>query len=326
LNQYSRFNIFKDGLDASMSGSRLHNSTESQPKRSLGERIHEYVDLVKFEHTIFALPFALSAMLLATPPHQWPSWTTVLWIVLAMVGGRTYAMGLNRLIDARIDGQNPRTQNRSIPAGRVSQWEAWALVIVSAILLTFAAFQLPLICRQLLPVAFIVLTIYSYMKLFSPLAHLVLGIALGSSAVGGWLAVTGKLDWLPVIFGWSVVFWVAGFDIIYACQDYGFDRQAGLKSIPVALGLERALMVSRVFHSFTVGLLVLFACLYSQTSVFFWVAIILTAGMLLYEHLLIRGDGKTPIRLEKVNEAFFNINGKISLGVFLLVLLQKWMG
>jgi len=309
-----------------MSGSGLKQQTTDRVNGGLMARVSEYMDLVKFEHTIFALPFALSAMLLATPPHQWPAWTTVLWIVLAMVGGRTYAMGLNRLIDARIDGQNPRTQNRSIPAGRVKLAEAWAMVLVSALLFVFATFQLPLICRQLLPVAFVVLTIYSYMKLFSPLAHLVLGVALGSSAVGGWLAVTGQLDWLPVIFGLAVVFWVAGFDIIYACQDYGFDRDAGLKSIPVAVGLERALLVSRIFHGLAVGLLVLFALLYAQTSVFFWVAIAATVGMLLYEHLLIRGDGQTPIRLEKVNEAFFNINGKISLGVFVLVLLQKWFG
>lgn len=286
-------------------------------------RVSEYADLVKFEHTIFALPFALSAMLLASPPHQWPSPVTLLWIVLAMVGGRTYAMGLNRLIDARIDGQNPRTQMRSIPAGRVSHREAWMLILLSAGLLIFATCQLPLICVQLLPVAFLVLTIYSYMKLFSPLAHLVLGVALGSSAVGGWLAVTGELSWLPVIFGWAVVFWVAGFDIIYACQDYGYDRSAGLKSIPVALGLPQALMVSRVFHGLTIGLLVLFALLYPSTSIFFWVAVGLTGGMLVYEHWLIRGDGREPICLEKVNEAFFNINGKISLGVFLLVLLQK---
>ncbi|HEY9745387.1 MAG TPA: UbiA family prenyltransferase, partial [Oculatellaceae cyanobacterium] len=138
-------------------------------------RLVEYGELVKFEHTIFALPFALSAMLLATPAGQWPSFWTVLWIVLAMVGGRTYAMGLNRLIDAQIDGQNPRTRNRSIPAGRVRKAEAWALSIASAILLMLATMQLPPICLKLLPVAFLILTIYSYMKLFSPLAHLVLG-------------------------------------------------------------------------------------------------------------------------------------------------------
>lgn len=286
-------------------------------------RIGRYAELVKFEHTIFALPFALSAMLLATPPGTWPSPWTVLWIVLAMVGGRTYAMGLNRLIDAEIDGRNPRTRNRPIPSGQVSRDEAWRLILASAALLVAATFQLPVICRWLLPVAFLILSAYSYMKLFTSLAHLVLGIALGSSAVGGWLAVTGQLDWLPVIFGWAVVFWVAGFDIIYACQDTEFDQQNGLYSIPARLGIERALAISRVFHGLTILLMLTFAFLYPQSGAGLWSAVILMAGMLVYEHWLIRGDGENPIRLEKVNEAFFNVNGRISVAVFLLVLLDK---
>lgn len=296
--------------------------TSGLSKENFIGRLAEYADLVKFEHTIFALPFALSAMLLAMPGTQWPSPLTVLWVVLCMVGGRTYAMGLNRLIDAHIDGRNPRTSNRSIPAGRVNRKEAWGLILASGLLLILSAWQLPVICIQLLPVAFLILTVYSYMKLFSPLAHLVLGVALGSSAVGGWLAVTGQLAWQPVIFGFAVVFWVAGFDIIYACQDVEFDEGAGLKSIPVALGLDGALKLSRLFHVFTVGLLALFA-LGHPVGMFFWIAIFLTAGMLVYEHWLIRGDGHGPIRLDKVNEAFFNVNGRISLGVFLLVLLDK---
>lgn len=298
-------------------------SQETSSSHNPLERLREYADLVKFEHTIFALPFALSAMLLATAPHQWPSLATVIWILLAMVGGRTYAMGINRLIDARIDGQNPRTKNRSIPAGRVQPIEAWLLTGAAAALLIIATLQLPRLCQQLLPVAFLILTIYSYMKLFSPFAHLVLGLALGSSAVGGWLAVTGQLNWLPVIFGWIVVFWVAGFDIVYACQDYGFDRTAGLKSIPTALGIEKALWVSRGFHLATIGLMVLFASWYPYTGWGFRLAILITASMLIYEHWIIRGDGQSPIRLERVNEAFFNVNGRISLGVFLMVLLDK---
>ncbi|WP_373532927.1 UbiA-like polyprenyltransferase [Vampirovibrio sp.] len=296
--------------------------TSSLPKLGVWGRLAEYAELVKFEHTIFALPFALSAMLLAVPGSQLPSFWTVLWVVLCMVGGRTYAMGLNRLIDARIDGQNPRTQNRSIPAGRVSKQGAWVLILASGLLLVLSVWQLPLICRLLLPLAFLILTIYSYMKLFSPLAHLVLGIALGSSAVGGWLAVTGALAWQPVVFGLAIVFWVAGFDVIYACQDYEFDQTAGLKSIPVALGLQGALQLSRLFHCLTVGLLVGFALGYS-VGLFFWFAILMTAGMLVYEHWLIRGDDMTPIRLEKVNEAFFTVNGRISMAVFLLVLADK---
>jgi 4-hydroxybenzoate polyprenyltransferase len=298
-------------------------ATDNAGNRGFFGRLGEYAELVKFEHTVFALPFALSAMLLATSPHQWPALSTVVWIVLAMIGGRTYAMGLNRLIDAKIDGRNPRTRNRSIPAGRVSLREGGWLVLGSAATLIFATMHLPLICQMLLPVAFLVLTVYSFMKLFSSLAHLVLGLALGSSAVGGWLAVTGQLNCLPVIFGWAVVFWVAGFDIIYACQDYGFDREEGLKSVPVALGVSQALWVSRFCHGATVLLLLLFAWLYPYSGWGFRLAIALTSGMLLYEHWLIRGDSHSPIRLENVNEAFFNVNGRISLGVFLLIMGDK---
>lgn len=287
-------------------------------------RLQEYAELVKFEHTIFALPFALSAMVLATPAGVWPALSTVGWVLLAMVGGRTYAMALNRLIDARIDARNPRTQNRSIPAGRVNRLEAVGMVWVSLAVLVLATLQLPVICQWLLPVAILILTVYSYMKLLTPLAHLVLGVALGSSAVGGWLAVTGELGVLPVVFGWAVVLWVTGFDIIYACQDYGFDRQFGLKSIPVALGIAGALRVSRWCHIGTVLLLTGFALGYPQAGWGLWLAVLLTAGMLVYEHRLIGGDGQdAPIRLEKVNEAFFNINGRISLAVFVLVVLDK---
>jgi 4-hydroxybenzoate polyprenyltransferase len=286
-------------------------------------QVRAYADLVQFEHTIFALPFALSSMLLAVSPHTWPSWITCLCVVLAMVGGRTYAMGLNRLIDARIDAKNPRTANRSIPAGRMSTQKALGMVIVAALLFIGATLPLPIICLQLVPVAFAILTIYSYVKLFSPLAHLVLGLALGSSAVGGWLAVTGHLTILPVLFGLAVAFWVGGFDIIYACQDYSFDRESGLHSIPVALGLEKALWVSRIFHTLTIALLSAFAYLYPYTGWGFKLAILLTAGMLLYEHGLVRGDKNNPIRLEKVNAAFFTINGRISIAVFVLVLMDK---
>jgi 4-hydroxybenzoate polyprenyltransferase len=294
------------------------SQTTTPPTHRLLERVQEYAELVKFEHTIFALPFALSAMLLACPPSTWPSPWTVLWVLLAMVGGRTYAMALNRLIDHSIDGANPRTKNRSIPAGRVKKAEAWFLTLLAAGLFTAATFQLPTLCQQLLPVAFFILTIYSFVKRFSSMAHLVLGVALGSSAVGGWLAVTGELSWLPVIFGFAVVFWVSGFDLIYACQDYDFDKEAGLHSIPVALGIAGALTLSKVFHLLCVGLLVGFGLLYDATGWGYWLATLITAGMLIYEHRLV-----SPDNLSQVNEAFFTVNGRISITVFLLVLLDK---
>ncbi len=290
----------------------------SHMNRVFKERLFEYADLVKFEHTVFALPFALSAMLLASPIGEWPSVFTVLWVLLAMVGGRTYAMAANRLIDANIDKANPRTQGRSIPAGRVKKGEALVLALVAAGALIFAAFQLPTICQALLPVAFVILTLYSYMKRFSSLAHLVLGIALGSSAVGGWLAVTGELSWLPVVFGFAVVFWVAGFDVIYACQDEAFDREYGLFSLPVALGVAGALTLSKVFHLLCICLMVAFGVLYPNTGMGYWLATGVMGVLLIYEQRLVN-----PENLDKVNEAFFVVNGRISLAVFLLVLLDK---
>lgn len=301
----------------------VHSGSNQESNNNLTARLHEYSELIKFEHTIFALPFALSAMILAVSPGEWPSFAAVLWVLLAMVGGRTYAMALNRLIDEKIDGANPRTKNRSIPAGRVKKSEARAMVLLSAVVLTAATFQLPLICRQLLPVAFVILTIYSYVKRFSSLAHLVLGVALGSSAVGGWLAVTGELTWLPVIFGFAVVFWVAGFDIIYACQDEAFDREAQLNSIPVKLGVKNALNLSRVFHVLTVLLLALFCYLYPHTGWGLIIASAITAGMLIYEHWIIRGQDGEAINLDRVNEAFFNINGRISVLIFALILIER---
>lgn len=295
----------------------------SCPLKTPLKTLQEYAELVKFEHTIFALPFALSAMILACPPGNWPSVLSIACVLGAMVGGRTFAMACNRLIDAEIDGQNPRTQNRSLPAGRVNKTEVWFLILGSAALFIGATWPLPEICRQLLPVAFGILIVYSYVKRFSSLAHLVLGLALGSSAIGGWLAVTGELTYICVLFGLAVVFWVAGFDIIYACQDVDFDQKAKLHSIPTALGIGGALWLSRLFHTFCILILIGFGLIYLYTGTAYWVAVIITAVMLLYEHWLIRGRSKAePIRLDKVNEAFFTINGRISLLVFVCILID----
>ena len=295
-----------------------------QRTKFTNSKLWELLELVKFEHTIFALPFALSAMILAAPPGVWPLPITLLWVVLCMLGGRTYAMALNRLIDAEIDARNTRTQSRGIPAGRVQKTEAFVLALAAAALLTVAVFQLPQICQQLLPVAFLILTLYSFTKRFTSLCHLVLGLALGSSAVGGWLAVTGVLSWEPVIFGLAVVFWVSGFDIIYALQDVDFDRQNKLHSLPAWLGMETALGLSRVFHAQAVVYLICFGLLYHWEGMFYWLAVLLMMGMLVYEHNLIWQNKQ--IKLENINAAFFDVNGKISLAVLALVVLDKWVG
>jgi 4-hydroxybenzoate polyprenyltransferase len=280
-------------------------------------------NLVKLEHTIFALPFALSALLLGAPAGELPRAITVLWVVLAMIGGRTYAMGLNRIADAQIDAKNPRTANREIPAGIVKPYEAWVLTLSALALMTVATWQLPVLCLYLLPVAILVLTLYSYTKRFTSLCHLVLGVALGSSAIGGWIAQTG--GWhggLPILFGFAVACWVCGFDIIYACQDAEFDQANGLFSIPARLGIAKALALSKFFHITTVVALVSFGAWYCVQLGFigfgFWFGTAITAGMLYYEHTLI-----SPKDLSKINLAFFDINGKISLLMFFLILADK---
>jgi 4-hydroxybenzoate polyprenyltransferase len=288
----------------------------------LTQQLREYAELVKLEHTIFALPFALSAMLLACPPDTWPLGTTVIWIIAAMVGGRTYAMALNRLLDAAFDAQNPRTASRGIPAGRVSRAEAWTLTALAAGLFMTATRQLPPLCLQLLPLAFVILTLYSFTKRFTSLAHLVLGMALGSAAVGGWLAVTGTWNWLAVLFGWVVVFWVSGFDVIYACQDTEFDQHHGLSSIPAKLGIPTALKLSKAFHVTCITLLVAFGLLYGQTTSLlgwgFWIASTILAGLLLWEHRLVRPD-----RLDQINMAFFTLNGWVSMTMLAGILADK---
>lgn len=286
--------------------------------RALLSRLGEYAELIKLEHTVFALPFALSAMVFAAPAGHWPSATTLAWVLLAMTGGRTFAMAANRLIDASLDAQNPRTRDRAIPAGRVARVEAFALMGGSLLAFLLAVGQLPEICQRLAPLALLILAGYSYMKRFSSVAHLVLGLALGASAIGGWLAVSGQWSWLALLFGAAVTCWVAGFDIIYACLDEAFDRQMGLHSLPAWLGAERALMASRLFHGFAVLGLLAFALSFSRTGPALWLALGVMAGLLVYQHRLVG-----PGRLERVNEAFFVVNGRISVAVFVAALLDK---
>lgn len=295
------------------------------PSTSVMNRLREYAELVKLEHSIFALPFALSALLLATPAPEWPAGWTWLWVTLAMVGGRTYAMALNRLADAQIDAQNPRTRERGIPAGRVKRAEAIGLCVAAFALFLVATAQLPPLCLKLFPLAVLLLTVYSWMKRFSVLCHLVLGLCLGAGAIGGWVAVRNSLDGgLPVVFGLATAFWVMGFDILYACQDVEVDRHLGLYSIPASVGVERALQLSRVFHVLCVVCLLGFGVWYrlafQPTPVGFWLAVIATAGLLAYEHRLV-----SPDDLTRVNEAFFKINGFISIGQFCLICASKWL-
>ncbi len=273
--------------------------------------------MIKFEHSIFALPFALMSTLLATEgkPSFWP----VFWVVVAMVSGRSLAMALNRLIDARIDGLNPRTKDRAIPAGRIKHVEAWALVLLSLSILFLAVWQLPPLCLQLLPIALFVLFLYSFVKRFSLISHLVLGLALGMGAVGGWIALRGTLDLPAVLLGIVVTLWVAGFDIIYACQDVEFDRSHGLHSIPAKLGIQQGLWISSILHLIS-ALLLLSIGIMLHLGLLYYAGVGIISLILFYEQYLIRKEG-----LGKVDIAFFNANGWISMTMFGATALNYWI-
>jgi 4-hydroxybenzoate polyprenyltransferase len=279
-------------------------------------KIREYFELIKFEHTVFALPFALAGMLLGSTSGL-PDLITVIWVLLAMVGGRTAAMALNRVIDAEIDKKNPRTADRAIPAGRIRKISAVMLAIAGFALLTYAAWQLPLICRQLLPVAILILIGYSYTKRFTHLSHFVLGAALGAGAAGGWLAVSGEITIPVVLWGLAITFWVAGFDVLYALQDIDFDRENKLFSIPAWLGVSKSLLLSRLFHVVTLALLFTLG-LMINVGLLYWIGLVLAALLLVYEHSLVSEND-----FSRLNTAFFNVNGYVSICMFLFILADK---
>jgi 4-hydroxybenzoate polyprenyltransferase len=277
-------------------------------------KITVFMEMIKFSHTVFALPFALTGALLAA--GGLPGGRQLFWIVLAMVGARTAAMGLNRLIDADIDARNPRTAGRAIPAGLIGKGVTLAFIVASLALLLAAAAQLNLLCLKLTPVAVLFLVLYSYCKRFTALAHVVLGVCLAAAPIGAWIAIRGTIDPPALILGGIVLFWVAGFDILYALQDLEFDRTAGLHSIPVALGVNGSLWAARLFH---LAMLALLAALYMvmQLGGFFMAGIVVVAVMLAYEHWLLRnGD------LQKLDAAFFNMNGYISVAILIFTVLE----
>ena len=270
------------------------------------------LELVKFEHTVFALPFALTSAVLAA--DGLPELRILLWILVAMVGARTSAMAFNRIADLEYDRLNARTASRALPAGILSLAEVWALTLISSGVFVLAAAMLNRLAFALSPVALLVILGYSYTKRFTTLSHLVLGLALGIAPVGAWIAVTGRIDLPPIILSAAVMFWTAGFDIIYALQDLEFDAKLGLFSIPNALGPGRGLLVSRLFHAFSIVLLAAFGILMGVGAAYY-VGVALMAVLLVYEQHLVKPDD-----ISKVNVAFFNVNGFVSIGFFLFAL------
>ena len=268
-----------------------------------------YLELVKFSHTIFALPFALASMLVAA--GGWPEARIFWWIVAAMVTARTAAMGFNRIVDREIDARNPRTQGRELPAGKVSLKGAIGLVLISSLLFFWAAWQINLLAFLLSPLTLATLFFYSFCKRFTSLSHFVLGLCLGIAPVGAWVAVTGRIEWAPCFLCAAVIAWVAGFDMIYATMDAEFDRAAGLHSMVTQLGVGRALGLARGLHATFLALLLAFGWAGGLGALYFG-AVALIGAFIVYEHLLVRPDD-----LRRVNAAFFTVNGAIS--VFFLV-------
>lgn len=275
-------------------------------------------EMIKFEHTIFALPFAFMGAVLGNIVVEgtWPTWLEIFWVTVAMVGARSAAMSLNRLIDRYIDGKNPRTVMRAIPAGAISVPEVVLFIVISFVLLFVAAAQLNSLAVKLLPLAVFVLILYSYTKRFTWACHFVLGIAIGLGPLGGWVATTGQIDVTAMVLFLSVVLWTAGFDIIYACQDYEFDREEGLYSVPSRFGVARALMIARACHIVTIiGLFSLY--LMASLSIWFLIGVIISALILIYEHSLVK-----PTDLSKLNVAFFTMNGILSVVMFTFTMID----
>jgi 4-hydroxybenzoate polyprenyltransferase len=286
------------------------------------KRVKLILEMIKFEHTVFALPFAYFGAVLGSlvVMDRLPSWGQIGWVTLAMVGARSAAMALNRLIDRHIDARNPRTANRAIPAGQISVRAVWWFVIVSFLVLFIAAYNLNRLAVQLFPLAVFVLVIYSYTKRFTWTCHLVLGAAIGLAPLGGWVATTGQIDGVALLLFATVALWTAGFDVIYACQDEGFDREEGLYSIPARFGLARALQMARWFHvGTTLGLLLLW--LLTPLSGWFFVGVLVAAAILIYEHRIV-----SPDDLSRLNTAFFTMNGIMSVVVFLFAMVDVILG
>jgi 4-hydroxybenzoate polyprenyltransferase len=267
------------------------------------------LEMIKVEHSVFALPFALTGAMLAA--EGWPAWRQVFWIVVAMVGARSAAMTFNRIADREFDARNPRTEKRALPAGHLTLGFAVAFTVMSAALLVLAAWELNPLAFKLSPVALALLLLYSYTKRFTLLSHIVLGMCLGLSPVAAWIALRGDVSWAVIILGAAVTLWVAGFDIIYACQDVEFDHTVDLHSIPKKFGVAASLYASAALHVLMLALLVEVALM----SGLGWIALaglVAVAALLAYEHLLVK-----PSDLSRINAAFFTINGYISVLFFL---------
>jgi len=285
--------------------------------------IFTYGKMIKFSHTIFALPFALSAVLLALREHPVSSAWPVLWIVLAMVGARSAAMGFNRIVDARFDAKNPRTAGREIPAGKISLLSATLFVGLSSALFVFSAAMLNPLCFYFSFPVLVLLLSYSFTKRFTMFCHLYLGFVISLAPLGAWMAVTGEFSWRIVFLSAALLTYIAGFDIIYACQDTTFDRDTGLFSMPARIGTRASLHLSSLLHVFSTAAFVALLFVF-DLNVVYLITVIMIATLYVIEHAVAR-----PNRPEAIQMAFFNINGIISIllfcGIAADLMVEKWL-
>jgi len=279
----------------------------------MASRIRTVLEMIKFEHSVFALPFALTGALLAAraTQHGWPNLRQILWIIVAMVAARSAAMTINRIADLRYDKENPRTKTRALASGALSVPFAWMFTLLAVAIFFLAAWQLNPLALKLAPLAIAIVFFYSFTKRFTSWSHLFLGFALGISPAAAWIAITGKLDGRILILSAAVTLWVGGFDVLYACQDIDFDTQAGLYSVPKRFGVARALRIARLMH---IGVAILLSWLAASFGLPWpaWAGIVVVAALLAYEHSLVTAND-----LSKLNAAFFTVNGYISM-LFLL--------
>jgi 4-hydroxybenzoate polyprenyltransferase len=299
--------VMTDELPSEMNRERGLMKTSAAPVGWLA-RVRVTLEMIKFEHSVFALPFALTGAMLAV--RGWPTWRQFAWLIVAMVAARSAAMTFNRIVDLKFDTLNPRTQARALPAGQLSFRFAAGFTVASCALLVLAAYELNPLAFKLSPVAVAILLGYSFTKRFTLLTHLVLGFCLGMSPIAAWIALRGDLSVSVLLLGAAVTFWVAGFDIIYACQDVEFDHALSLHSIPRRYGIAAALYVSAALHLLMLGLLVMVARMENLG----WLALAglaAVAVLLAYEHALVK-----PSDLSRVNAAFFTVNGYVSLLFF----------
>jgi 4-hydroxybenzoate polyprenyltransferase len=276
-------------------------------------RIKTVLEMIKFEHSVFALPFALTGALLAARAtrHGWPSLREILWIVAAMVAARSAAMTMNRIVDLRYDRENPRTKQRALPSGALTLQFAWFFTVIAVAVFFVAAWQLNLLALKLAPLAIAILFFYSFTKRFTNWSHLFLGFALGISPAAAWIAITGSLDPRMLILCAAVTLWVGAFDVLYACQDIDYDRRAGLFSVPKKFGIAKALLIAGGMHIGVIALLGWLAVSFGLPWPA-WAGIAVVSTLLAYEHSLVKADD-----LSKLDAAFFTVNGYISM-LFLL--------